>query len=97
MTWSSISREAGQATAQGNHQRQSKVLFHAVGQEKKGSAQAESKHPSSNQKSGPTFRAVWGMRVEKHSSVAFVFQSFSTIQGKTKAKDFCYFSFEALQ
>ena len=32
---------------------------------------------------------VWGMRVEKPSSVAFVFQVFSTIQGKTKARDFC--------
>ena len=40
---------------------------------------------------------VWGMRVEKSFSVAFVFQVFSTIQGKTKARDFCYFSSEALQ
>ena len=39
--------------------------------------------------------AVWGMRVEKPSSVAFVFQVFWTIQGKTKARDFCYFSSEA--
>ena len=38
VTWPSISREAGQATAQENHQCQSKVLFHAVGQEKKGGA-----------------------------------------------------------
>ena len=36
VTWSSISRDARQATVQGNHQFQSKVLFHAVGQEKKG-------------------------------------------------------------
>ena len=36
VTWSSISRDAGQATEQGNHQCQSKVQFHAVGQEKKG-------------------------------------------------------------
>ena len=34
VTWPSISREAGQATAQENHQCQSKVRFHAVGQEK---------------------------------------------------------------
>ena len=38
VTWSSISRKAGQATAQGNHQCQSKVQFHAVGQEKRGGA-----------------------------------------------------------
>ena len=38
VTWSSISREAGQATAQENHQCQSKVRFHALGQEKKGGA-----------------------------------------------------------
>ena len=34
VTWSSISRDAGPATAQGNHQCQSTVWFHAVGQEK---------------------------------------------------------------
>ena len=38
-----------------------------------------------------------GDGVEKPSSVALVFQVFSTIQGKTKAKHFCYFSSEALQ
>ena len=31
---------------------------------------------------------VWGMRVEKPSKVAFVFQVLQTIQGKTKARDF---------
>ena len=35
VTWPSISRNAGQATAKGNHQCQSKARFHAVGQEKK--------------------------------------------------------------
>ena len=40
---------------------------------------------------------VWGMRVGKLSSAAFVFQVYSTIQGKMKAKDFCYFSSKALQ
>ena len=35
VTWSSISRDAGQVTAQGNHQCQSKVRFYAVGQEKR--------------------------------------------------------------
>ena len=34
VTWSSISRDAGPATAQGNHQCQRTVCFHAVGQEK---------------------------------------------------------------
>ena len=38
VTWSSISREAGQATAQENNQCQSKVRFVAVEQEKKGGA-----------------------------------------------------------
>ena len=38
LTWSSISREAGQATAQENNQCQSKVQFVAVEQEKKGGA-----------------------------------------------------------
>ena len=38
VTWSSISRDAGQVTAQGNHQCQSKVRFYAVGQENKGGA-----------------------------------------------------------
>ena len=38
VTWSSIFHNAGPATAQGNHQCQSKVLFHTVGQEKKGGA-----------------------------------------------------------
>ena len=58
VTWSSISREAGQATAQENHQCQSKVLFHTVGQEKKGGASTESKNPCSNQKCGPIFSVV---------------------------------------
>ena len=49
-----------QSPAPGNHQRQSnlKVRFHAVGQEKKCGALAESKNPYSNQKRGPTFRVV---------------------------------------
>ena len=38
VTWQLISSEAGQAIAQGSHQRQNKVWVHAVGQEKKGSA-----------------------------------------------------------
>ena len=37
------------------------------------------------------------MRVEKPSSVPFVFRVFSTIQRKTKSKHFCYFCSEALQ
>ena len=36
--------------------------------------------------------SVWGTRVEKPSSMAIVFQVY-----KTKARDFCYFSSEALQ
>ena len=48
-----ISRYAGQATAQGNHQCQS----NAVGQEKKG-AWAESKNPYSNQEREPTFLVI---------------------------------------
>ena len=43
------------------------------------------------------YMPVWEMRVEKPSSVAFGFQVFSIIQGKTKARDFCYFSSETLQ
>ena len=39
-----------------------------------------------------------GMGVEKPSSVAFIFQVFSTIQGKTVARYFCNISSaEALQ
>ena len=38
VTWPSISGDGGQGTAQGNHQCQSKVRFHDVGQEKKGCA-----------------------------------------------------------
>ena len=38
VTWSSISREAGQATAQENNQCQSKVRFVALEQGKKGGA-----------------------------------------------------------
>ena len=35
VTWPSISRDAVQGAAQSNHQCQSKVRFHAVGQEKR--------------------------------------------------------------
>ena len=58
VTWQLISSEAGQAIAQGSHQRQNKVWVHAVGQEKKGSAQAESKNPYLNTKCGPTFTVI---------------------------------------
>ena len=38
VTWSSISRDAGQTTAQGNHQCQLEDQVHAIEQEKKGVA-----------------------------------------------------------
>ena len=43
---------------QGNHKCQSKVLFHAVGQKKKGSAKAERKNPYFNLERGATFRVI---------------------------------------
>ena len=58
VTWSLIFHNAEPATVQGNHQCQSKVLFHTVGQEKKGGASTESKNPCSNQKCGPIFSVV---------------------------------------
>ena len=36
--------------------------------------------------------AVRGMRVEKTSALAIVFQVFTTIHGKTMAKPFCCFA-----
>ena len=62
VTWPSISRDAEQATAKGNHQCQSKVRFHAVGQEKKGRCigrKQESIFESEAwSRRGPTFRVI---------------------------------------
>ena len=44
-----------------------------------------------------TSKADRGKGVEKLSSVALIFQVFSTIQGKLKAKHFSEFCSEALQ
>ena len=58
VTWSSISRDAWPASVQENYKCQSKVWFHAVGQEKKGWCIDRKQESISNQKRGPTFRAV---------------------------------------
>ena len=101
VTWQlpAISRDAGQAAAQINHQYQWEDRFNAIEQENKGVVKSESKYPYSNQERGPTFRVISQISEAQILCFARLYICGSDVQTRdqVKASFFCLHFSAAVQ